>query len=121
MSETVLSLILLAVYFIVYVVKHIMKEHPDVKGTPVGNDTFPEPNGSWFDVYEENTEEKAAVNKSVKKTVVPIKTAEKNKQKAVPESTVVDAGNDKVLKTSLRNRSEAKRAFIHAEIFNRKY
>lgn len=121
MSETVLSLILLAVYFIVYVVKHIMKEHPDVKGTPIENDPFPETGASWFGVSEENTEDKAAVNKSVKKTVVPIKTAEKNKQKAVPESTVVDAGNDKVLKTSLRNRSEAKRAFIHAEILNRKY
>ena len=98
-----------------------MKEHPDVKGTPIENDSFPEDGASWFDVHEENTDNKATVNKSAKKTVVSIKTAEKNKQKAVPESIVVDAGDDKVLKTSLKNRSEAKRAFIHAEILNRKY
>lgn len=121
MSKAFIYLVIAGIYLLYHTVRYIMKEHPDVKGTPIENDPFPETGASWFDVSEENTEEKAAVNKSVKKTVVPIKTAEKNKQKAVPESTVVDAGNDKVLKTSLRNRSEAKRAFIHAEILNRKY
>lgn len=121
MSETVLSLILLAVYFIVYVVKRMMKEHPDVKGTPVGNDSFPEPNGSWFDVYEENPNDEAVVNNHVQKTAAPKRAVENKVQKATPDNSVIVPADDRTPKVSLKSRSEAKRAFIHAEIFNRKY
>lgn len=121
MSETVLSLILLAVYFIVYVVKHIMKEHPDVKGTPVGNDTLPESDGSWFDVYEENPNDKAVVNNHVQKTAAPKRVVENKVQKAASDNSVIVPADDRTPKVSLKNRFEAKRAFIHAEIFNRKY
>ena len=121
MSETVLSLILLAVYFIVYVVKRMLKEHPDVKGTPVGNGSFPEPNGSWYEVYEENLNDEAVVNNHVQKTAAPKRVVENKVQKAAPDNSVMATADDRTPKVSLKNRSEAKRAFIHAEIFNRKY
>lgn len=121
MSKAVIYLIFAVVYLIVYVVKHIMKEHPDVKGTPVGNDTFPELNGSWFDVYEENPNDKAVVNNHVQKTAAPKRAVENKVQKAAPDNSVIVPADDRTPKVSLKNRSEAKRAFIHAEIFNRKY
>ena len=121
MSETLLSLILLAVYFIVYVVKQMMKEHPDVKGTSVGNDSFPKANGSWFDAYEENPNDKAVVNNHVQKTAAPKRVVENKVRKAAPDNSVIVPADDRTPKVSLKNRSEAKRAFIHAEIFNRKY
>ena len=121
MSETVIFLIFVAVYFIFYVVKYMMKEHPDVKGTPVGNDTFPKANGSWFDAYEENPNDKAVVNNHVQKTAAPKRVVENKVQKATPDNSVMATADDRTPKVSLKNRSEAKRAFIHAEIFNRKY
>lgn len=120
-AKTVLYLVILAVYLIVYVVKHIMKEHPDVEGTPVENDSFPKANGSWFDAYEENPNDKAVVNKHVQKTAAPKRVVENKVQKAAPDNSVIVPADDKTPKVSLKNRSEAKRAFIHAEIFNRKY
>ena len=121
MSKAVIYLIVAAVYFIFYVVKYMMKEHPDVKGTPVGNDTFPEWNGSWLDVYEENPNDKAVVNNHVQKTAAPKRAVENKVQKAAPDNSVIVPADDRTPKMSLKNRSEAKRAFIHAEIFNRKY
>lgn len=122
MSEIVYLLILVGVYSVVFVVKQLTAKHNDVKGTPVGGEVFPN-----IEVYnsEEPEEQKAypAYQKpqdTPKPTVKPDAAHEK-KYTPITTATELTANENDKEKISLKSRSEAKRAFIHAEILKRKY
>ena len=118
MSEIVYLLILVGVYSVVFVVKQLTAKHDDVKGTPLGGEVFPRVemyNPATSEVHDEymvhpkpqDVPKPAAVNE---KKYTPITTA-----------TELTANENDKEKISLKSRSEAKRAFIHAEILKRKY
>lgn len=118
MSAFVLAIILVVGYSVVSVVKSLLSDHSDVKGTPVSGEVFPKIdiyNSEEPDVYIEKPVTQAA-KPDVKKKV--LKKVESRGATTASEVTVETENKEKI---SLRNRSEAKRAFIHAEILNRKY
>ena len=108
--------VLVAVYMVVFVLRGMMSKHADVKGTPVTSEVFPK-----IEVYNpiESDNNEASGNSKVvgtsKKKVVL-----RNESSVVETPQAVSKKEDKV-KILLKSRSEAKRAFIHAEILNRKY
>ena len=118
MSAFVLAIILLVGYSVVSVVKSLLSDHSDVKGTPVSGEVFPK-----IEIY--NTEEPDVyIEKPVTQATKPDvkkKVSKKVEGKGVPAVQEVTVETENKEKVSLRNRSEAKRAFIHAEILNRKY
>ena len=122
MATVIFWLIAAGAYSIYFVVKSLKSTHDDVKGTPIGGEVFPTIKMYTPDTqtYEENfktpdtdTNLKPAARKS--------HIEDKKSYKAAQATPPADTEKEESSKISLKNRSEAKRAFIHAEIFNRKY
>lgn len=115
--EMVFVLVVVAVYVVLFVVRSLGSKAADVKGTPILGDSFP-----TIEVYNERSEEykeKERVQVTApkrKEQVKPAKHVAVEKQ-PVTSAPVVEEGKP----FSLKKRSEARRAFIHAEIMNRKY
>ncbi|MBO7231107.1 MAG: hypothetical protein J6V20_06860 [Bacteroidaceae bacterium] len=115
--ELFFILILVAVYVVVFVVKTLSSKADDVKGTPVMGDVFPK-----IEVYNESVNEykpKEPVQQAVSRKKEPLRPARRVVVEKQPETTEKVADEDKSI--SLKKKSEARRAFIHAEILNRKY
>ena len=126
MSAFVFAIILVVGYSVVSVVKSLLSDHSDVKGTPVSGEVFPKIDGEVFPKIEiYNTEEPDVyVEKPVTQAAKPDvkkKVSKKVEGKGIPAVQEVTVEKEDKEKISLKNRSEAKRAFIHAEILNRKY
>ena len=112
--ETVLSLVVIAViYSVVFVVKSLTSKNPGVEAKPMMGEVFPE-----IKIYGERLpQHEEAPVRPVKKNV-KMETAAK--QPAAP--VAVPAAEKKELgRYAIKGKSEAKRAFIYSEIFNRKY
>ena len=121
MATLIFWLIAAGSYSIYFVVKSLKSTHDDVKGTPIGGEVFPPikmytPDTNTYEEYIEAPDTKAKPKSATTKS----KTEEKS-NKAASVTPPADIENEEGSKISLKNRSEAKRAFIHAEIFNRKY
>ena len=122
MSKLVYWIIILGVYFIYHIIKSMSSKHDDVQGTPIGGEVFPE-----IDIYDQTDSEEVTEHSSNSKTdSIHKKSTPKPAPKAKPAKSateapaVMESKNEKT-KISLKNKSEAKRAFIHAEILKRKY
>ena len=121
MSNLVYWFIAIGAYTVYFVIKSLKSNHSDVKGTPLGGEVFPEVpmyNSSKTKTYEEFIEIPKAKTKP--KTEVKKRIATES-DKTNAETAFGDKGKGNTTKISLKNRSEAKRAFIHAEILNKKY
>ncbi len=122
MSTIVYLIVLLGVYSVVFVVKQLTAKHDDVKGTPLGGEVFPN-----IEVYnsEEPEEQKAypAYQKPQDTPKPTVKPDAAHEKKYTPIATATELLTEEKSKEkiSLKSRSEAKRAFIHAEILKRKY
>lgn len=128
--ETVISLLVLgAVYSISYVIKGLSPKGTDDGGKPIFGEGFP-----TIDVLEPEPEPEPYKQAPERPVVVPKPSADVVKQrlKAVDRSlkttapvTPVPEKSDEPVRhkrlVALNNKSEAKRAFIYSEIFNRKY
>lgn len=115
-------LVVVAIYVVVFVFRSLRSTHSDVQGTPINSEAFPK-----IDIFNPMEPENGDVSLENRNTTEPTKAVAKRnvaKEKgykaivAAPEFPAVKQEQEKI---SLKNRSEAKRAFIHAEIFNRKY
>ena len=122
MTQLIGFLIAIGAYSIYLVIKSLNTNHSDVKGTPVGGEVFPTikmytPDEKTYEEYikipDTNTTTKTTTRKSY--------TERKKETKTISPVPSVGTENENISKITLKNRSEAKRAFIHAEIFNRKY
>ena len=122
MTQLIGFLIAIGAYSIYLVIKSLNTNHSDVKGTTVGGEVFPTikmytPDEKTYEEYiktpDTNTTAKAATKKS--------SSERKKETKTITPLHSVGTENENISKITLKNRSEAKRAFIHAEIFNRKY
>lgn len=118
MSAIVWAIILVVGYSVVFVVKSLLSDHSDVKGTPVGGEVFPK-----IDIYNREVSDECVEKRITSVTKPDVKKKQSKSVESMGESPVSDVAVEKGNKVnnSLRNRSEAKRAFIHAEILNRKY
>lgn len=115
MLTIVLFVVVVAIYAVAYVVKSLMSGNVDVKGTPVMGEAFPK-----IDVYNgfnDDTKEQQIVQPAEMKSKKPLNTS----NNFIGEKTVVVEKEKKEKHFSLKKRSDARRAFIHAEILNRKY
>lgn len=128
-----LFLVFAAIYAVIFVVKSLGSKDADVKGTPVAppkqifwNEEVPKevfPNidlrnlekSEYFMIGElDESKNHIKISSSPKHSGVPSPVEEKSAEQL--------SGADKIEKRiSLRNSSEAKRAFIYSEILNRKY
>lgn len=115
--ELVFVLVVVAVYVVLFVVRSLSSKAADVKGTPVLGDSFPviEVYNERREGYKGNEHVQATVSKR-KQQATPVKHVAVEKQ-PIESPLVVEEKKP----FSLKKRSEARRAFIHAEIMNRKY
>ena len=122
MSKLVYWLIILGVYFIYHIIKSLASKHDDVQGTPIGGEVFPK-----IDIYDqtdsEGTTEYSINSKTdgIHQKSTPKPAPKAKPAKSATEAPAVMGSKNEKTKISLKNRSEAKRAFIHAEILKRKY
>ena len=122
MSKLIYWLIAIGAYTVYFVIKSLKSNHSDVKGTPLGGEVFPEIkmyNSTESKADEEFVEIPKAKTKP--KTEVKKRVTTENNTNAGTETAFDNKNNGNYTKISLKNRSEAKRAFIHAEILNKKY
>lgn len=132
--ESLISLVVLGVvYSVIYVVKSMLSRSEDVVASPMTGEAFPqvdvlEPSddaGQSY-VYEEPKQSattQPAPVQAKKKEFIPHKHPV-NVQRATPDLPPVPtvmSGNRKENRFNLSGKSEARRAFIYSEIFNRKY
>lgn len=112
--ETVLSLVVIGViYSVVFVVKSLLAKNPGVDAKPVMTEVFPEIKACEMPFLQEDMQPR-------KKEKKAIRTVSKEKPHEVVEEPVVEEKKEH-RRISLGGKSEAKRAFIYSEIFNRKY
>lgn len=122
MSKLVYWLIIIGAYLVYYVIKSLISNHSDVKGTPIGGEVFP-----GIDIYNQTDSDTAdeysggAKNENINRKVAKRATVKEKPHKTVPDTQEATDNKDEKAKISLKSRTEAKRAFIHAEILNRKY
>lgn len=122
MSKLVYWLIILGAYSVYFVIKSLKSKHNDVKGTPLEGEVFP-----GIEVYNQkefgNNEDSSNMPsvEQVSKPVAKKNIVEEKARKAVAGTAQIVGDKDDKASISLKKRSEAKRAFIHAEILNRKY
>lgn len=123
--ETIVSLLALgAIYLVSYVMKSLSATSQDEEGAkPVFGEGFP-----TIEILQPGTEEKTGTLVSAKPipdVVTARKTAAVTPRPLKVDSPVRNDGKEEPLKrgrlVALSNKSEAKRAFIYSEIFNRKY
>lgn len=116
MFVTLFLIVLIIGYSVIFVVKSLVSNHDDVKGTPVTGEVFPK-----IDIFNQADSLNIPQETEAFKPKAKKNTTRDNSHKTV--LTTPDSVENKNEKTgiSLKSRSEAKRAFIHAEIFNRKY
>ena len=121
--KIIVILVSLAAYAIIALIKSLNSARTDVKGTPINKEVFPQ-----IDILEqEDNYVYTETPKAPEPTVATKPTGEKPKQdnariQPTARTPELKAENKcKWKKISLSNRSDAKRAFIEAEIFNRKY
>ena len=112
--EVVLSLVVIGIiYSVVFLVKSLLAKNPGVEAKPLMTEVFPEIN-----MYEQQTDaDETPVSQKEKVNVKPVRMSK-------PIEKPVEKKVDEVVKHkrfSISNKSEAKRAFIYSEIFNRKY
>ena len=112
--EAVLSLVVIAViYSVVFVVKSLASKNPGVEAKPLTGEVFPE-----IKIYGEPLQQcedaKAVPTKKVVKREVAA--AKPSVPAAMPEAEKKEHG-----RFAIKGKSEAKRAFVYSEIFNRKY
>ena len=122
MSEIVYLLVLAGVYLVIFVVKQLVAKHDDVKGTPIGGEVFPRVevyNPGDLEVYDECTV--CPKPQGVPEPAVKSATVHEKKYSPVVATQEIVAEKSAKEKISLKSRSEAKRAFIYAEILKRKY
>ena len=111
--ETVLSLVAIGIiYSVVFLVKSLWAKNPGVEAKPL-SEVFPE-----IKMYEQHAgADEIPVPQKEKVNVKPVRMSK-------PIEKPVEKKVDEVVKHkrfSISNKSEAKRAFIYSEIFNRKY
>ena len=118
--ESILSLLLIgAIYSVVYVVKSL-RTPADKSGAPVFGEAFP-----TIEVLEpERTD--APAPQPAKAEYRPVTAMPRKKSDGMPLHAVAPAiAEEKPEKRErlvrIGNKSEAKRAFLYSEIFNRKY
>lgn len=122
MSKLVYWLIIIGAYLVYYVIKSLISNHSDVKGTPIGGEVFP-----GIDIYNQTdsdtTDEYSGGTKteSINRKVTKRATVKEKPHKTVPVTQEATDIRDEKAGISLKSRSEAKRAFIYAEILKRKY
>lgn len=120
MFGLIIILVVAGGYAIFFVLRTLLSDHVDVKGTPVGGEVFPR-----IEIYNPNSADVGAetdvVDKTVRKSPFPKSRAVMDDKRNVKDENVELPDKEKEEKVSLKNRSEARRAFIHAEILNRKY
>lgn len=121
--ETIISLLVVGViYSAIYVVKRLISKSVDAAGAPVMGEPFPH-----IEVLE--TEERGPGESPLKREAGRRKTpefGEKESRTAHENRSTSDSSSSaddkpKGKRFSISDKSEAKRAFIYAEIFNRKY
>lgn len=119
-----LLFLLVAIYAVVFVVRTLGSKDTGVKGTPVTavlKESFPE-----IDVPDIDDSE-YLVNEDSGKVKIRRCTGSLPKENAVPAPAVENEKEQAAEPAkskgdfSLKSRSEAKRAFVYSEIFNRKY
>ena len=124
--ETVISLLVLgAIYLISYVMKSLSATQGEEGGKPILGEGFP-----TIEVLQPETETKATTPCVPKKTTVPAPHVEAE-NRTVTRLSQVDTKLQTLKKdetpvkherlVALNSKSDAKRAFIYSEIFNRKY
>ena len=113
MFGLIILLVVVGVYAIFFVLKTLLSD-------PVGGEVFPR-----IEIYNPNSADVGAetdvVDKTVRKSPFPKSRAVMDDKRNVKDKNVELLDKEKEEKVSLKNRSEARRAFIHAEILNRKY
>ena len=110
--EAVLSILVLAViYSVVFVVKSLTSKNPGVEAKPLMGEVFPE-----IKIYGEPLQQREEVPQIPVKKELKTETAARQPAPAVATPAVEKKG-----KFAIKGRSEAKKAFIYSEIFNRKY
>lgn len=126
--ETVISLLVLgAIYLVSYVMKSLSASQSEEGGSPVFGDGFP-----TIEILQPETNERSEVSRPAKISTVnaPEVGAVRRKDRVAARL----AQTDSMVKTdekevpvkrgrlvALNSKTEAKRAFIYSEIFNRKY
>ena len=123
MSILVYWLIAIGAYTVYFVIKSLKSNHSDVKGTPIDGEVFPEikmynsPKSMTFEEFTDIPKAQTRTKADIKKRVA----TEKSSNTGEVASVFDENEKDGSAQISLKNRSEAKRAFIHAEILNKKY
>ncbi|MBR3877373.1 MAG: hypothetical protein IKJ23_04245 [Bacteroidaceae bacterium] len=123
MESIVSIVVLIAVYSLIAIVKVILSKDGGVEAKPVMGEAFPEIEHLE---PEETLEEPSIVKNIGKKSKVrdfaklsDNRTLSFESDAEAPESVSIERRNsDKVI---MKSKSDAKRAFIYSEVFNRKY
>lgn len=126
MEEILYIVVIFIIYSIVHVVKSVTSKNADVQGTPYTGEAFPA-----IDTLpeqpvtpqpaQEMAPRKATASKVVATGKENIKKQNRrnNEEKISQDVAAVQDTGERII--SLKSRSAAKRAFIEAEILNRKY
>ena len=121
--ETIISLVVVGViYSAIYIVKRLISKSADAAGAPIMGEPFPH-----IEVLE--TEERGPDEAPLKREADRRKTPEYGEKpsrtayghRSTSDSSSAADDRPKGKRFSISDKSEAKRAFIYAEIFNRKY
>lgn len=117
--ESIIAIVILGiVYSIVFTLRSAMSKNADVKARPVMQEAFPqieileseEPADNVTQVVEQTR-----VGKAASRGAISV-----NRPLAVSETSSIPF-QSKEKRFRLKGKTEAKRAFIYSEIFNRKY
>lgn len=112
--EAVLSILVLAViYSVVFVVKSLTSKNPGVEAKPLMGEVFPE-----IKIYGEPLQQREDVPQTPVKKIVKTEVASRQPAPTVTTPAVEKKGHGKF---AIKGKSEAKKAFVYSEIFNRKY
>ena len=115
--ETVLGLVVVGIiYSVVFVVKSVFSKNPGVDAKPVMTEVFPE-----IKMYEQPfLHEETLLHQNQKKKKA-VKAVSKEQPHGIVKKEIPVEEKKEHGKFSINGKSEAKRAFIYSEIFNRKY
>ena len=118
--ESVLGVVvLIIIYAVVFVVKSLTSKDAGVEAKPIDGEAFPKFPALELPEMDEISEPEVKHKRSDRSPAKNHSAMQIIRERAntVTEQPVSSAGKGVRIKT----RSEAKRAFIHSEIFNRKY
>ncbi|MBO5806613.1 MAG: hypothetical protein J6Q98_00255 [Bacteroidaceae bacterium] len=118
--ESIIAIVILGiVYSIVFTLRSAMSKNADVKARPVMQEAFPQieilESEEPADNVTPTVVEQTPVGKAASRGTISV-----NRPLAVSETSLIPfQGKEKRFR--LKGKTEAKRAFIYSEIFNRKY